>query len=496
MGHFVEQTIYKDFKVSFFIITIFGVANLFSIYNQYLGTFLSIIEYAIVLLFIGQKKPLSAVISFLIFNTLSYEIDSFLYLGNAPFQRGSFTDVPVLGPFVHMFITFLLLFETINKYGNGFNKTDGSYFIKWILVLLVTGSIQGFICLVFNDNGILGSPSYPTITILETLHFASLVSFLWTCFILSQNDNYGSILINNCAILLLGLCLICVISAVLGYEAYSNEQENGNLLAPLASLFIPFMLTFMGKKNGSLGYVIAALLIIVLCFFKPNVMGSKWYLVIAASLFVLFMSVLKVKRVSTYFIFAIIALIVINKFSEVLISLLSNNSYNEWKAGQALGTIDFFQYSSPQQWFYNLAPSAAYRIDELLNAGIEFINKPFYAFFGKGFAGTTIHHTPFLYWEAGGGTFSDEQIKIGAYYAMHESLAVIFLRHGILGVVFFVDIMIRLIKQISKNNWALLGILWFLFFWRYGISFWIGGTALIMSFSLNMNTSKNGKEFL
>ena len=54
--------------------------------------------------------------------------------------------------------------------------------------MLVAGVVQGGIGLVYNDNGIAASSSYPAVYIIETLKYVALMAFFGSCFILCRDD--------------------------------------------------------------------------------------------------------------------------------------------------------------------------------------------------------------------------------------------------------------------------------------------------------------------
>ena len=68
---------------------------------------------------------------------------------------------------------------------------------------------------------------------------------------------------------------------------------------------------------------------------------------------------------------------------------------------------------------------------------------------------------------------------------MHESINVIFLRHGILGIVFIVSTFTSAVKKITKSPWAIGGIIWFVFYWGIYISWWMGAAMLVMALSFS-----------
>ena len=123
-----------------------------------------------------------------------------------------------------------------------------------------------------------------------------------------------------------------------------------------------------------------------------------------------------------------------------------------------------------------------FRLDELMNIGIEYLNKPLYFIFGKGLGGTTLHYTNFenLDW-LGEASFTKEQRVNGFFYQMHETMGILFLRHGFLGIIFMFIVVKMLFKRLSKTPWAIIGLLWFIFFWGWSVSFRLGALALILA---------------
>lgn len=486
----VKYSLFNKDEYTLIIACLFGLASLISVHTNHIGSFLAVLEYIFVYISIVRGKVLDAFLYYLIFTTFSFEVESFLYLGTPPFTLHSFLNPPIVGGWLHIFTIILICFHVRKEYGKLSKETEGYKFLTWLFVLLFTGIFMGWLGYLINDNGIrLRSATHHVLIFSETLRYFSLVTFFWSGLLLSQNCHSRPIILNCCKNILICLCFIAIVSFFMGYEAYASQKETGNMLVPLASLFIPTLLVIKdGYKNLKYYHIVTliTIFVIILSYNRPNVMGSKWYLVLVGTLYMVFVSYLRIKSVAWFVVVAIMGLFVISSFSEVLITFFSNSDYNVWKANQAFGALDIFSHNSFNDWFLSLAPSAAYRIDEPVNIGIEFFEKPLFAPLGKGFGGTTIHHTTLMYWEQGNGTYSDDQIALGAYNAMHESIAVIFLRHGLLGIVFLVIYLIRLIKKIPYSNWTFVGILWFVFFWRYGISFWIG--ALAMAIALTAKT--------
>jgi len=64
---------------------------------------------------------------------------------------------------------------------------------------------------------------------------------------------------------------------------------------------------------------------------------------------------------------------------------------------------------------------------------------------------------------------------------MHETMGVIYLRHGLLGIAFMFIVVKMLFKRLNQNPWAMIGLLWFAFFWGWCVSFRLGTMAIILA---------------
>ena len=64
---------------------------------------------------------------------------------------------------------------------------------------------------------------------------------------------------------------------------------------------------------------------------------------------------------------------------------------------------------------------------------------------------------------------------------LHESLNTVFLKFGILGLIFWGFLLLKFCSNFNKSPWLILGGLWFLFFWGYSPALMsIGLSSLII----------------
>ena len=76
---------------------------------------------------------------------------------------------------------------------------------------------------------------------------------------------------------------------------------------------------------------------------------------------------------------------------------------------------------------------------------------------------------------------AEVQWNHGTFYRPHETLNVIFLYHGLIGLCFYIYSLFFVFKNSKKSPWLLIGGIWFLLFYGYSITLSaFGMTALLL----------------
>ena len=132
--------------------------------------------------------------------------------------------------------------------------------------------------------------------------------------------------------------------------------------------------------------------------------------------------------------------------------ILESNEILKYKFEQVMGTL-----SLGGSWLNNMSASPSIRIEEFLNAAVEYWHKPWLFFFGKGIGGTTLHWLNWNNWNAV-SAFTAEEFTSGIFIGMHESGNILFLKFGLVGVLFFIWMIIKSMKNISKSPFLLMRI--------------------------------------
>lgn len=419
---------------------------------------------------------------------LSVELDTFVFGDGVSIRRSSFLDGPLIGGYLYMFILLLIYIRVRNENKNIQIGKNNDNLKKWIIRFFILGILAAFIGYILNDNGIQRGP-YPKVIVNEALNYGNRLLIILSAleFVKKQYKEVSMF----CLVILICIVLSSLVTTF-GFGMTGWYSDYIIMLTPLVIGITPFLICFNRNFTSSWLPFLCGFLIIAATFLYPTAIGSKWYLIIAAAIVEFILLNVRIKSIWTVCAIGFCLLFVIAKYAESLLGLMGNE-YVGWKLSQAINLLNFAGEAGISGWYDGLDHSTLYRIDELHNTFIEYKNKPLYALFGKGFAGTTLHHTNLLSWETDSGAFPISQVQLGAYYGMHETFAVIFLRHGIMGCIFILFMLNKIFKSLVYTPWGMVSLVWFFFYWAYGMSLVVGSIAMVLAlFTLdNKLESKN-----
>ncbi len=419
--------------------------------------------------------------TYIIFLTTSIEVSYFA----TGVRDGQTIYSFVLLPYVTIYLLFalnLLLFILIRASGWHWNVKNSEHRgIKFIYnalnYMMLMGILMWLITYLFNDNGIFGASWFHTMTIAEIYRMSILYFTAHNCLVLlvtfEEFHNELSTTIKNLmyALLPAGLAALAI-----GFNGYRAGQSN-LLMLPLYAFFAFCLFAFPQYKQFTnqklITYIFAAGLL-VLMIFRPTPLGGKWFLSIVVVLAIIVYTSSPVRGIVLLGIG--IGIFVFITQSDAIDSLFGNNSYMLLKYNETSEIINSLFGRSET---VISGSSSSFRLDEFINIAYEYISKPWYFLFGKGIVGTTLHHTSTLSW-AGSGTFSAVQQQAGVYVRVHESINLIFLKYGAVGLYGMVRIIIFGVKSLKKSPWATIGLLWLLFYVGVYQTLLIGAVALVL----------------
>lgn len=473
----------------FLTVLTLGVMHIIGTYDSpMLALLTAFIQYIIVFYFLLSGNYAKSFLYYIAFTATVLEYDFFIFGEADPTTiHYSFAILPVVKPYLRYLLAFVFAAMSFKEY------ISQKYVLppalaslkKWIIFLFITGVISIFVGFLLNDNGMRNFPDiYPKVAYINILYFCYRACIIFTAIHLIRREGWKEECSSYIQIVLLSVVLITTIAVILGYVGHYGVGEI--LTAPISVALTPLLVLFALKRQNIISYKVltaAGILIILLSIlYGGTAMGSKWYIIIMLAVIGCVIIIAKIQNITTFAIGAIAVILLIPSISALILPYIDINTHAGFKIAQALNTINIFQKTNMSDWYLHMDDSPLYRIDELHNTIIEYIKKPGYMLFGKGIGGSIQHYTTLLSWDET-HAFSEDQIRMSAYYNMHESLAVIFLQHGIVGLVFFVKIIYLIMKRLSKTPWAMMSLVWFFFYWNYSIALLIGSVILVITLS-------------
>jgi len=442
------------FSVFIYVLTI-SIFSLLSVNNISLSQYFIPFQVTILIfsLFIGFKYYFY---NFVIFLLLSYEFGFFLNgMDFYSFKNTSFFDIN----FGILFSLPLFVFILFNpNFDPLFKKNYFSLFSRIFLLLFFSGTIMLFFTLIINDNDVLIFNNL-FLLVYNRLYYFLIPYFFFILYLtLSRKQNF----LKELKTLFFFILVSISISKFFGiyFNIFSITVGQEVLLVTDINFFTPFLLLFALDLKSNYLKMITFLLgistIFLTIIYNPN---GKSFLII---LIVLLITLIKLfVKYRTYFIFIGGASIVFFLFilSTIQLDQLTINKFNE-----VLSVISFWR----SDWIDSLPTSPRYRVAQFINIFIEYLNKPYYFFFGKGYFGT---YRDYIngFTEGYLSAFTKQEYDNNIYYYVHDAVNIIPLTHGLFGIIATLSLFKKLLTSFSLSNYLIIGFVWFVFY--YGFSF-------------------------
>lgn len=276
---------------------------------------------------------------------------------------------------------------------------------------------------------------------------------------------------------LVAVILVALFVSLIGVRGYYGSNEI--VLMPLSFFFSTSIIFFLFYKKYRKKHIILLLFLSLAAIFMQlvysNALSGKSWLVTFAILLIclaLLYNRAKLKFVGGLIILAFSFPFLLNIIEEQT----DSDSLTSSKLTQALSLISVVDID----WYDNLPLSPKIRIEEFFNTNLEYIEHPSFMLLGKGFGGG---HQDYRcsYGNYNPAAFSLEEYNNEYFIMLHESLNTVFLKFGILGLIFWGFLLLKFCSNFNKSPWLILGGLWFLFFWGYSPALMsIGLSSLII----------------
>lgn len=464
------------------------IACLNILYFDNYATSMTVISLEIVVLvYCFIKKDITRYFGFyLIFLCLSFEFEGLVGIE----QFYGFKDFRILGVNLGIIallpVAFLAIFRGLKIIKIKREHPSLFSYCSIVVFISITGLIFGLFQILINDNNIQNMDYMLSsfIGISYNMSVLPLLIILTFAYILSWEHEKILLLEEYLMAILIGVVVSMIVSLVTGtFGSYGGVYT---LLVTNVVRYVPFMLLFPFYKKHKTTVTRQAVIIfgiigavLVLLY---NTTGKTIVLYALVPLGVLGLLWKRKKVLSVIFVLLLLPLIAV--FAVQAIEHLSSTSvlFNS-KFNQAMAITKFWETN----WLQNMPASPRFRVVEFISIFYEYLNKPWFFIFGKGYMGTVTDHTGMLTEMFSEGAFSMNQWRNGTFYRVHETLNVLFLNNGLFGLLFYLYIIKSLINNFAKNPWILIGGFWFLMIYGFSVTMSAFGLAALLLGYIDLN---------
>ena len=428
-----------------------------------LGLIVGLISYVIVLGSLLFKGPWSAFLWVLLFASCSFESEAYVAGMDSDVKLYGFARMPVIG-FVGVLALVLLCYIALTwKRKPSLETLERHPILKnvnrCLNVMLVSGVIMFALAYLTNDNTVASQGWYMRTAVGEAARDAFCILVLKFVIVSVLIDRkYIERLVLDMTSILVALSLTGLIVSLLGWHGVYYSDKTHTVLSPLSHIFASSLLLIGFFQKGArrkVSMICGGISLVALMVLFPSPLSGTWAVMQVLLLVVLLLMLTSVKRLS---VIVLTAALVVSAAPPVLDNL-EVDGLVQYKFSQATNLAASFLTGEDVS---DSAHSANTRVDEFVNAAWELLEKPQYLLFGKGFGGSTAHHTDVAWTDE--GDFSTEQVNSGVFVRLHTTPSLILLKHGLVGLGLFVLLFVACVSGIRKSPWAFLGIYWLTFY--------------------------------
>ena len=447
-----------NFKYLAFLVGLI-LLHLFCIPITGLAQTVSLVEALFVSLLLVQKKIFSAVLLFGAFMLTSYDSKFFFAEPVGVDEVYNVSFLPIISIYFFFLLTIIVFIISVRRVIKNKIKLN-SLIAKFAVFTLVVSVPMGLITAVIGGSSIIAiTRDIKTVTIpsLWTLSFFFL-------FFSSKRMTYRyEMLILH---VLLAYVVVGIITSSMGFFLIRMERKN-ILYLPLASFFITSIILFANKMPRKTDKIFVLILFVFAVFFQlffdSCINGKSWLVFVSVIIIEL---CLFVQRLTTNNNTVKISLVILIAISISVLSTKVVSFINDTENGKLLEFVSLFEGAQSGE-LDDVGDSAQFRFLEFITINDYYRNNPQFLLFGKGIGGGVPNAGYFAYSKT---AFSDDQYKSNQFSVMHESLNMIYLKYGFMGLMFFIVVLVNGIKRIQYEPLFFVGCIWFFFYWAYSIN--------------------------
>lgn len=411
-------------------------------YNASLGKIFSYLQVIIIVIMLLYRKFVTALNLHTLFMLTALEWPANLIDRVEIF---TYRSTSIYGISVGVIMTIILCIISFLSSDLNLHTKKMSFFGTLIIMM---GLLVGILGLVFDDYGVrffISDFQYWVFVVVAVILFKRVLS-KYSCFI----ESFEKILIS----VLMSRGLVKFFGYILGFWKGNYGGVAIFSYDPI-DFFIPLIILGVKKESPSLIKVIFTISwilgIISVSLFESSGKG------ILLSLFVLLVLILRLLKPAKKPLKTTIGLTVL--FCCLVLLLLFNgyNLFNDYnllysnvlfasKYNQVSSLLSFNWIEDP----YLLPPSPQARVLELYNITAYYIENPTFLLTGRGFGGYFEDKAFYMYTANDRGGYSTEEVITRKFSNLHASLNVIFLKFGLIGIMYWLFILYKLLAK--KNH--------------------------------------------
>ena len=433
------------------------ILHLMCLYVSSLAVFIAVLENIFVyfLLFKGDYK--TALIYMCLFYATSYSNP--LFFGTS---RGIDTIYCVENlPFVHgylMLLSFFILFICV-KLSKKVKKNEAPSTVSaFAIYTICSGVLMGLFTILINGfqyRAIISDLNQCVNPALMILVFGE---------VFGEDPIYGKKYSSLIIHIILSYIIIAWVTTTLNIYADFVQVRDKVLMLPLPSFYFSSIILFLGlmkTRKDRLVIIIAFLSTVLFQLSFDSCMNGKSWIVFTTTILVGLYYLTKIMK-NNFILFGIV--LVVLGFFAIKMAPKVNSYISDTQNTKLLEFVSMFEAADSGD-LDDMDQSSRFRFIEFLNVTDQYIKEPIFALTGRGYGGS-IHSNGFFTVRSESG-FTDDQYDSDKFYRLHESMNVLYLKFGLIGLFFFVLILFQLIKGIKSSPFCYIGFVWLLFFWGY-----------------------------
>ena len=419
---------------------------------------------------------------YIIFMALSLEFPEFVGVENFYGFKTIGIGVANIGVLMilPLFVRILLVRNfRINK------SSSFDVFFKQFSIIVGTAFILGLLHWFFNDNGI---AYYANANLFINCMYISVYIYvcLFCFFFISKKETFDIDYIENVLFsIIMAVSITMLLSLIFSnYGVYGGVRT---LQICNLSMALPCCIVVFAYKNINIERRLPVFIASVILTLLSLMFNANGKTVLSLGVSVIFLMAVLFKRNKVFFLIFTVCIPLLFLIGLQSLDYMANESFLlSIKLEQALSMIAFWR----DRWFENLSLSPKARIQEFLTILVEYFNKPWDLFFGKGYMGSVLDNLGYFAGSTETG-YSRFEIDHGIYINMHESLNSMFLINGAYGLLFYLRHLFKVLRISGLSFWGVIATFWFGLFFSYSITIAVFGiTAFCLAFIISDNDKK------